>query len=395
MSVPYLWIVYVQLRWPDGSMPTDQQISQVLVYESYGDTMQDLCGAGIDINGICTLNFGREKFYPPRTNPTLTIKVFNCQGVLLHTQEFADVVNNSTLSIIITNEVNNDSQVSGTVKNSLGAPVTTGTVKAFDVYYSPERMLGQQTISASGGYIIEYTSDTFGKSLAHPAPNLVLRAYDTSNTIIAEAARSTPSQDEMVDLVVLESSDQWKISGFVTRDGAPLTAGTVWLFDTFEEAEYPLGSAVLNGSGYYQITYLESQFQHGISRSYPELTVKVYSDGGTLYGQYIVPSPPSKNQIFNVAISGTGQTYTVSGTITNTVNAPVQGVQVELKSLSLFSGEFKETPISNSPVTTDFLGKYTITYNPVTIPGYISGNPVSLFIVVSKRMVVHRIPGKI
>ena len=43
------------------------------------------------------------------------------------------------------------------------------------------------------------------------------------------------------------------------------------------------------------------------------------------YGQYNVPSPPQKSDIYN--ISGSGESYLVKGTITNTANIPVQGVR--------------------------------------------------------------------
>jgi hypothetical protein len=386
MDVPYSWTVYVQLRWPDGSIPTNQQISQVLAFESYGGAMQDLCGAGLEANGICTLHFGREKFYPPRTNPTLTIKVFNCQGVLLHTQVFANVINESTLPVIIGGAVSNDWRVSGTVMDSSASPVTSGSVKAFDAYYTPERLLGEQSLNATGTYVINYTSDMFGKTAGHSAPNLVVRAYNTSNTVVAEATRSSPSQNETINLVVTVTSDEWQISGVVKLNTAPLTSGTVSLFDNFEGNEYPLGSASLNASGSYLIKYLSSQFQHGTPRSYPELTVKVYDESGTLYGQFSVPSPPSNNQIFNITISGSGDKYSVGGAIINTANVPVQGVDVHVKSLSFVAGAFQKKELVK--VTTDSQGKYLAFYYPDSIPNRNPGDPVSIFIAVSKTEIV-------
>jgi hypothetical protein len=384
MSVPYSWIVYVQLRWPDNSIPTNQQVSQVFASESYGDTMQDLCGAGLEANGICTLHFGRESFYPPRTNPTLTIKVFDCQGALLHTQEFADVINESTLPIIIGGSVSNDWRVSGTVKNSSSAPVTSGLVRAFDAFYTPERLLGEQSISGTGTYEINYTSVTFGKTEGHSAPYLVVRAYDIANAIIAEENRPSPSQDERVDLVVTESTDEWRISGFISLNSAPLISGIVELFDNFDGNEFPLGTVTLNSRGFYLITYLESQFQHGSPRPYPELTVKVYDESNILYNKFTVPSPPSNNQIFNINISGSGESYSVGGAIINTSTTPVQGVHVLLKSLLFVTGTFQESKLGE--IDTDSKGKYLITYYPDSIPNRNPGDPVSIFIEAYKEV---------
>ncbi len=382
MSVPYSWTVHVQLRWPDGSIPTNQQISQVLAFESYGDAMQDLCGAGVGANGICTLYFGREKFYPPRTNPTLTIKVFNYQGELLHTQEFSDVINNSIIPITIGGGISDIWRVYGTVKDSSALPVTSGTVKVFDAFYTPERLLGEQPISNTGTYEINFTSETFGKTPSHNAPNLVVRAYNNDTTVIAEATRPSPSQNEMVDLVADVFSSEWCISGIVSIDSAPLTSGSVQLFDNFEGNEYPLGAAILNECGYYQITYLESQFQHGSPRLYPELTVKVYNSSGTFYGQFSVSSPPSKDQTFNINITEVGEIYTVKGTVTNTIGAAVGGVEIAVTDVFYINNAFQKTVIGTAITASN--GTYSLSYNPDLLPERQNLRPINILVTVSR-----------
>ncbi len=384
MSVPYSWIVYVQLRWPDNSIPTNQQISQVLAFESYGDTMQALCGAGLEADGICTLNFGRESFYPPRTNPTLTIKVFDTQGILLHTQEFADVVNESILPIIIGGGVSNDWRVSGTVKDASSVLVTSGSVRAFDTFYSPERLLGEQTISDTGTYEINYTSDTFGKTVEHSAPYLVVRAYDTDDTVIAEMTRSSPSQDEIVDLVVPASSDQWSVSGVIILDGSHLTSGMVTVFDCFENKEFSLGSATPDQNGQYRIVYLESDFQHGGSgRPSPNLIIRVYDSQNTQIGTGTIPSP-SQHQVFDFNQSNLGELHTISGVVVNTKGVPVSGCTTIIKRISIINNQIKEDEIGRG--TSNSKGQYTINYYPDLPPNIPDPGKANIYIEVQKRI---------
>ncbi|HEX3018740.1 MAG TPA: hypothetical protein VHP36_00485 [Chitinispirillaceae bacterium] len=302
MNVPYSWTVYVQLRMSDGSIPTNQQISQIRAFESYNSTMQDLCGAGLEADGKCTLHFGRERFYPPRTNPTLTIKVYDCKGALLHSQAFSNVVNNSTLSVKIGGSDVENWQVSGTVKNSTNVPLTSGSVRAFDTYYTPERLLGSDSLGRTGKYKINYTSETFGKTAGHSAPKMVVRVFNTENIAVAEETRTSPSQNETVNIVVAEASEEWQISGKVLLNSVPLISGTVHVYDKFGGFEYIMGSAKLNASGNYLVKYLKSQFQHGNPRPYPDLIVKVYDKSSNLLGESSVSYPPSNNQPFDIAI---------------------------------------------------------------------------------------------
>jgi hypothetical protein len=69
-----------------------------MVWESYKATDRVLCGAGLREadDGICEMEFGREKFYRDRPTPILYIEVYGTQGESLHSDTFGDNITNNS-----------------------------------------------------------------------------------------------------------------------------------------------------------------------------------------------------------------------------------------------------------------------------------------------------------
>jgi hypothetical protein len=263
-----------------------------------------------------------------------------------------------------------------------GQPFTQANIRAFDKYNGVETYLGETGLSNNNGnYTITYSRSQFQKvNPNRTAPNVIIRIIDYQNKVIYESPLLNDVVPEFTYNIELNNQNpEWKIEGTITIGGQNAASGSVSVIDIYNSQEYNLGSCQITTSGQYSFTYQYSQFQHGTSRPYPKLIIKIYNASGVLLSKNDVTYPPSQNQIFNVNIPETPIIQSVSGTIINSANAPVNNITVTAKRIQFQNGNFTETELGRD--TTNEKGNYLISYNKLSFPG--TDTQFSLLIVVS------------
>jgi hypothetical protein len=105
MAVANPFFVNIQLFWPDGTRPNQNQIARVRAFDVNGSIVTDEGQSGYDTETggwrpIFMQNIAA--FYPPREQPNLRFEVASTAEQLVHsTQVFASIPSGATVKIII------------------------------------------------------------------------------------------------------------------------------------------------------------------------------------------------------------------------------------------------------------------------------------------------------
>lgn len=277
--------------------------------------------------------------------------------------------------------------ISGILLNE-GIPFNQGNLKAYNRLADGNlEQIAECGISEDGSYTLVFSSSQFQKgdsSIDHP--NLVIRLYDYQNNILWEsdtyAAMETPFELGTIDIANVSTDDVWSISGVVLCNQAtPLQAGTVYVYDVWNDQPVLLKQTTLNTNGYFSCTYEKTAFQkQGVTRTSPNLRIVVRDLSGQELTTYDVPAPISVNHSVKVILniipaSLASDECKVYGTVKNTLNYPLK----DNISVAAFCLYYKEPATGSSygtfervmlgtPTETDAFGHYEIGYSAASIP---------------------------
>lgn len=268
--VPYY--IYVELFWPDGTRPTQNQIARVKAADVFNGVTTEQGQSGYDpaTGGWMPVYMQAiSAFSPPRDQPSLRFQVINTAEQVVHTtQVFGGIPSQSTVRIVIgqSDQVLGGSNwvVSGTVRRQDGTPVTVGTVQAHDITCDIPALVGTSGLSSNGGYSISYTASMFTNNGApHSQPNLRVRALDSLGATVAEQFVSPAGMNEIVNLTVsasVPSTGRRRVFGNVRNTlGLPVTGITLEavhvLWTNTGIQEFALNSGATDAGGAYQILY--------------------------------------------------------------------------------------------------------------------------------------------
>ena len=277
--------------------------------------------------------------------------------------------------------------ISGILLND-GIPFNQGNLKAYNRLADGNlEQIAECGISEDGSYTLVFSSSQFQKgdsSIDHP--NLVIRLYDYQNNILWEsdtyAAMETPFELGTIDIANVSTDDVWSISGVVLCNQAtPLQAGTVYVYDVWNDQPVLLKQTTLNTNGYFSCTYEKTAFQkQGVTRTSPNLRIVVRDLSGQELTTYDVPAPISVNHSVKVILniipaSLASDECKVYGTVKNTLNYPLK----DNISVAAFCLYYKEPATGSSygtfervmlgtPTETDVFGHYEISYSAASIP---------------------------
>lgn len=277
--------------------------------------------------------------------------------------------------------------ISGILLNE-GIPFNQGNLKAYNrLAYGNLEQIAECGISEDGSYALVFSSSQFQKgdtSIDHP--NLVIRLYDYQDNILWEsdtyAAMETPFELGTIDIAKVSSDDVWSINGVVLYNSAtPLQAGTIYIYDVWNDQPVLLKQTTLNTNGYFSCTYEKTAFQkQGVTRTSPNLRIVVRDLNGQELTTYNVPAPISVNHSVKIILntipaSLASDECKVYGTVKNTLNYPLK----DNISVAAFCLYYKEPATGSSygtfervmlgtPTETDVFGHYEISYSAASIP---------------------------
>ncbi|HEY3495457.1 MAG TPA: hypothetical protein VGK73_12260, partial [Polyangiaceae bacterium] len=275
MAAPNPYLIYIELFLSDGvTRPNQNQIARVNAYDVNGATVtwQGQCGFNPATGGWFPVYMQNVSlFSPPRDQPNLRFEVVNTAEQIVHTtQVFATIPNQSTVRIVIGvgavlvgGGSNPNWQVTGHVRTAFGAPVSPGSVIAYDVTNGVVVTLGTATLTADGAYSITYSQSSFANNGApHSQPNLRVKAFDSLGRVIAESNVIVATSNQILDLTVEEAPGtlQYRVFGNVENQLALPVSGislqafhVAWLAGGITEVA--LGTATSGAGGAYEILY--------------------------------------------------------------------------------------------------------------------------------------------
>jgi hypothetical protein len=283
MAPPNPYFIYIELFKADGvTRPNQNEIARVRAYDvNSGVTVwEGESGFNPSTGGwypVYMQNFAA--FYPPREQPNLKFVVYNTQEQIVHTtQIFNAIPSASTVKIVIgvsdalVGGGNNTIwTVSGTVKHLDNTPLTSGTVRAYDITNGSTKELGHTSIGAAGGYSISYTTADFtNNGGSHTPPNLTVRAFDAADTQLGQTGPVAAATNQVLDISVPNvvpdpGSNKRRVFGRVQNQlGLPVSGVIVqafhvgWTVQNLQE--FPLQPEpppyiTSNGAGDYEILY--------------------------------------------------------------------------------------------------------------------------------------------
>lgn len=269
-----------------------------------------------------------------------------------------------------------------------GTPFSQGKLEAYNRLADGSLdWMAECSPAGDGSYSLIFSSSAFQKgdnSIDHP--NLVIRLYDYQNNLLWEsdtyAAMETPFELGTIDIANVSTDDVWSISGVVLCNPAtPLQAGTVYVYDVWNDQPVLLKQTTLNTNGYFSCTYEKAAFQkQGVTRTSPNLRIVVRDLSGQELTTYDVPAPISVNHSVKVILniipaSLASDECKVYGTVKNTLNYPLK----DNISVAAFCLYYKEPATGSSygtfekvmlgtPTETDAFGHYEIGYSAASIP---------------------------
>jgi hypothetical protein len=376
MPIPETWHVYGVAFNQNISTPFTQ--GKIIVHCVQSGTEYYLGENSFDSTGHFVVTFSRSQFQlgdVEKLAPDAIFRIYDYSNNLLWQSDVITLssseyyinplIGGSTVPNIP--EVPDNWDVSGSVLDSGSQPLSSVTVKAYDVLLGVETLLGESQCDAAGSYAVSYNKTAFQKGDSNrQAPNLLIKVFSSSNTLIAQSGQIDQAGTHAVIDIIL-AADEWIVSGTV-RDsqGYLVTLGAIIAYDIYGNTKTKLGSVSLNSAGHYSIEFNKEDFQRGNNlRSSPNLQVSLEYPLGTVLVQSDVVTGAKSNQVMDLVLSngssGTSE-YCVFGRITNKALLPVAHHRVEAYLLRIASGKFSEVLLG--AVTTDAQGYYKVYYDP-------------------------------
>jgi len=105
MTVANPYLLHIELYWPNGTRPTQNEIARVRAFDVNGATVTDEGQSGYDaVSGgwqdVYLQNIAA--FYPPRLQPNIRLEVEDTANQVVHTtQVFGVIQSGSTVKIVI------------------------------------------------------------------------------------------------------------------------------------------------------------------------------------------------------------------------------------------------------------------------------------------------------
>lgn len=268
MPVPNPYIIHIELFWPNGTRPNQNEIARVDAFESNW-TWRGQCGWNPSTGGWMDLVVQNA---PPLADlATLRFRVTSTAEQQVHqTGLYSAIPNGSTMKIIIgvsdelIQPVTPPFSVSGVVTNQSGGNVTDGTVEISDVTLGQTVVLGTVPVGSSGEYFLSFPRSAFeNNGEFHTLPNLVAKYFDAEGVLRVQASPSGPAgQTTTINLVVPgeQQPGDRVVFGDVLNELRLPVAGLLieavhLAWTTNGIAEIPLGQAITDGRGSYEIRY--------------------------------------------------------------------------------------------------------------------------------------------
>jgi hypothetical protein len=280
MAVPNPYLIYINLFWPDGTRPNQNQIARVRAYDVNGGavTWEGESGFNPGTGGWFPIYMQNiAAFSPPRDQPNLKFEVWNTAEQLVYTtQVFTAIPSSSTVKIIIGVSASIDGGtgttwlVSGTVRHQDNSLLTAGSVKVLDITAGSEKVLATATLGASGTYTVGFnTSDFTSNGSSHASPNLWVRVYSTGGDLLAQTGPVVGTANQVINVTVPNDTGtggdtQRRVFGTVKNELGLAVAGILleayhvaWTIQGIQEI--PLGpvapGVAADGAGKYEILY--------------------------------------------------------------------------------------------------------------------------------------------
>jgi hypothetical protein len=284
MAAPNPYLIYIELFYPDGSRPNQNQIARVNAYDVNGAVVTPEGQSGFNPNTggwhpVYLQNIAA--FSPPRDQPNLKFEVVSTAEAIVHTtQVFSNIPNESTVritigvgAVLVGGGSTPSWQVSGHVRRENGVAFSPGTVVAYDLTNGSVAQLGTATIAADGSYSITYSQASFANNgVPHAQPNLQVKAFDSmGQPLVVSSVVMGATTNQVIELTVPDSEPgtvQRRVFGNVTNNLELAVSGiTVQAFHVAWTAsglqETPLGTATSGAAGAYEILYQPSSAAGG------------------------------------------------------------------------------------------------------------------------------------
>lgn len=269
--VPNPYFIHIELFWPDGSRPDQDEIAFVRAFDvqGAGESLQGQSGYDLNTGGWLPIYMQNiAGFFPPRERPNLRFQVVSTQSQILHTtQIFYNIAHDSTVRIIIGqgDELTGESwRVGGQVRWPDGSPITQGTIRVYDITEGSEALLGTTTISSTGNYTLTYNKFQFeNNGKPHSSPNLRVRAFDATGKLLKESDTVYGASTNQIINLVVETPvepDGYRVFGHVTNEYEGAVEGVIvrafhiaWTKSGIQEVA--LGETISDTDGFYNIPY--------------------------------------------------------------------------------------------------------------------------------------------
>lgn len=270
MTVANPYFIHIQLYWPNGTRPNQNEIARVNAFDVAGTSVvwQGQSGYNPSNGGwqdIILQNTGSFSSSRPLAN--LRFEVINTAEQNVHTtQVFNGIPSGSTVKIVIgqSDELLGGWLVSGTVSEQGGGAISVGSVRVEDFTSNSTALLGTSALTPEGVYSVSFNSTAFNTNgEPHAAPNVLVKYLDEDGVLAAESVlHSAISSPAVIDLVVAASGQTGdrRVFGDVRNTlGLPVSGLVVrahhlaWTSTGIQEI--PLGKIESDGNGSYEIHY--------------------------------------------------------------------------------------------------------------------------------------------
>lgn len=278
--------------------------------------------------------------------------------------------------------------IHGTLHNVDGSVFNRGRILAYHLFPSSgwQQIAESYIDPATGAFELIFSTANFQEPDSETEfPTLQIRVTDYNyNPFWTSKIYSMPDTEMDLGDIIVESNinSLWNVCGNVCyTKNIPFTNGYVKLFDVRNSQERELGSCQLNSTGFYSINYTKEQFQQGdFSITSPSLLVRVYSSNGVNIANMVGPNIASAREFINIQVNSEtsviqGNQCKVFGSVTNKLGKPLSDITITAYCLHYdiiengenATGTFHHQQIG-SVTTTDSNGKYSIPYQPETLP---------------------------
>ncbi len=278
--------------------------------------------------------------------------------------------------------------IQGTLHNVDGSAFNRGRILAYHLFPSNgwQQIAESYIDPATGAFELIFSTANFQEPDSETEfPTLQIRVTDYNyNPFWTSNIYSMPDTEMDLGDIIVESNinSLWNVCGNVCyTKNTPFVNGYVKLFDVRNSQERELGSCQLNSTGFYSINYTKEQFQQGdFSITSPSLLVRVYSSNGVNIANMVGPNIASAREFINIQVNSEtsviqGNQCKVFGSVTNKLGKPLSDITITAYCLHYdiiengenATGTFHHQQIG-SVTTTDSNGKYSIPYQPETLP---------------------------